>query len=177
MSMQKLISSIHSWDTAGYRVPWPKKATLSFDHAQLITIHSEIRVPWPVLTTTTQKLLKYVIFNFFVFASACKKSAQFIHSLLLSADFRVPWLKGATSNFDHLVISYISWICITLTGIYLSTFTNAHFWTKIEFSNVVKCGWACGGAVSSAAGLWQSPAGGSEAKATENFGPFYIWRA
>ena len=34
-------------------------------------------------------------------------------------------------------------------GIYPSSFTSVHFWTKIEFFNVVKCRWGYWGAVSS----------------------------
>ena len=59
-----------------------------------------------------------------------------------------------------------------LSSIYPSTFTNVRFWTKIEFSNVVKCRKGSQDAVSSTNGSWWSPAGGSEAKVTENLGLF-----
>ena len=65
--------------------------------------------------------------------------------------------------------------CHTCSGICQSPFTNFCFWIKTEFLNVVKCRWGSGGAVSSATGSWQSPAGGSEAKASEKSWPFYIW--
>ena len=42
------------------------------------------------------------------------------------------------------------------TEIYPSSFTNGRFWTKIEFSNVVKCQRRSQGDVSSAIDSWQS---------------------
>ena len=50
----------------------------------------------------------------------------------------------------------------TLKGIYPSSFTNVHFWTKIEFSKVVKCTWGSWGAASSATSSWRRLGEGSE---------------
>ena len=76
---KQLNSFVHSWDTADYRVPWPKSThphlTMStqqlfeyllaflcmYKHAknQLdSSIYLEIEVPCPLLNTTSQKLLK-----------------------------------------------------------------------------------------------------------------------
>ena len=48
----------------------------------------------------------------------------------------------------------------TWSGIYPISFTNFCFWTKIDFSNVVKCRWESWSSVSSSRGSWWSPGGG-----------------
>ena len=54
----------------------------------------------------------------------------------------------------HLLMLLV--IFFTNIDIYLGSFTNLWFWTKIEFSNGVKWRWQSWGAASSARSLWQS---------------------
>ena len=82
---------------------------------------------------------------------------------------RITWrknlmLEGLTCLTSVLIINLCPQLCasVTLTSInfpteiYPSSFTNGRFWTKIEFSNVVKCQRRSQGDVSSAIDSWQS---------------------
>ena len=78
-----------------------------------------------------------------------------------------PWKKLYNSDLWENAISHVyftilklSWNKNLLKGIYLSSFTNVRFWTKIEFLNFVKCRWWSWGVVSSTTGSWQSPGRG-----------------
>ena len=51
-----------------------------------------------------------------------------------------------------------------------------HFWTKIEFLNVVQCRWGFQSDIGSATDSQLSLGGVSQGKASERFCTFYIWR-
>ena len=85
------------------------------------------------------------------------------------------WLHMIRMVFQKFKMSFLTnaFLIIMLTGIYISSFTNVHFWTKIELLNVVKCRWGPQGAVSFAMGSWQNPGESSRGKAPpRNFGLF-----
>ena len=114
-------SSIHSSDTADFRVPWPKRPRSFFDHTHSIfikVIFSLFKIvsvckksvqsinssdtadfrdprskrPQPFLDQDHPKIIE-VTFGFFEFVSACKKSVQLSFYCWDTADSRVPWFK------------------------------------------------------------------------------------
>ena len=64
----------------------------------------------------------------------------------------------------------------SLADIYPSSFINVRFWKKIEFSNVAKCWWRSGGAISSAPLHGEDLVGLQGGKFPEKLWSFYIWR-
>ena len=70
--------------------------------------------------------------------------------------------KQRLKNWKKAVFTWVPSVHVpSFTGIYPSSLTSVHFWTKIRFSNVVKCRWGSWGAVSYLLGLWWSPGEGS----------------
>ena len=106
--------------------------------------------------------------------------------LFLSSDASICSTKdfSPVGNSDHVVVSVSidfpsnsKWNGLFHPGIYPSSFTNIHFRTKTELSNVIKCRWGSQGVVFSTRGSWWSPTRGSGSKALEKHWPPYIWRA
>ena len=80
------------------------------------------------------------------------------------------WVTSECWNSSFLLIK------ILVSCVFPSSFINFRFWTKTEFSNVVKGRWGSRGVVSSRTVSWWSLGGSSGGKVPENVWLFYIWK-